>query len=103
MADGMKVDTAEIRSHASKIEDLVARFHAVKTASAHIRQDDQAYGLLCGWISAILESRHAKQDELIAYVQENLMLVLQGLDTTVIAYDAVESDNGDLMNKYGRS
>lgn len=47
----------------------------MKAASAHIVQNDAAYGLLCGWIAGILEGRHTRQDELIAVVEQNLALV----------------------------
>jgi hypothetical protein len=101
MADGLSVDIDEIRAHARNVETLKARFAAVKAASAHISQDDRAYGLLCGWISAILESRHARQDELIAYVEENLSLVGDGLRKTVEGYEAVEGDTAGLISKVG--
>jgi hypothetical protein len=101
MADGLSVDIDEIRAHARNIEKLRARFAAVKAASAHIAQDDQAYGLLCGWIAAILESRHTRQDELIAYVEENLSLVGDGLRKTIEAYETVEGDTAGLISKVG--
>lgn len=99
MSDGFAADANEIRAHAQHIEALRARFGAVKAASAHIRQDDAAYGLLCGWISAVLEGRHTRQDELIAYVEENLSLVSDGLRKTADGYDTTESDNAGLIGK----
>jgi hypothetical protein len=101
MADGLSVDIDELRAHARNIEALRARFGAVKAASAHIAQDDRAYGLLCGWIAAILESRHTRQDELIAYVEENLALVGDGLRKTIEGYEAVEGDTAGLIAKTG--
>jgi hypothetical protein len=101
MAEGLSVDIDEIRAHARNIATLKARFGAVKAASAHIAQDDRAYGLLCGWIAAILESRHARQDELIAYVEENLTMVGDGLRKTIEAYETVEGDTKGLMSKAG--
>ncbi|MEU8424472.1 hypothetical protein AB0C15_26735 [Micromonospora sp. NPDC048835] len=97
MAEGLQVDTDEIRAHARTIEALREQFDAIKAASAHISQDDRAYGLLCGWISGILESRHTRQDELIAGVEENLWLVVDGLYRTGEAYDAVEGDTNTMM------
>ncbi|WP_433265103.1 hypothetical protein ACQPWR_31765 [Micromonospora vinacea] len=47
MSGGFEVDAEQIRQHARNIEALRARFGAVKNASAHITQDDTAYGLLC--------------------------------------------------------
>ncbi|MGR6322675.1 type VII secretion target [Micromonospora soli] len=101
MADGFEVDAEQIRTHARNLDLLRGRFDAVKTASAHIAQDDSAYGLLCGWISAVLEGRHKRQDELIAYVEENLSLVAKGLRTTADNYDNADLDADDTIRKAG--
>jgi hypothetical protein len=75
MTDGFSAfaaDSAQIRAHAAKLAAVRERFGAIKGASATITEDSAAYGMLCGWISAILEQRHARQDSLFAYVDENL-------------------------------
>ncbi|MFC3503277.1 hypothetical protein ACFOOK_20180 [Micromonospora krabiensis] len=101
MSDGFAVDAEQIRAHARNIEALRSRFSAVKGASAHIVQDDAAYGQLCGWIAGILESRHARQDELVAYVEENLSLVVKGLGTTADNYDNADADADNTIRKAG--
>jgi hypothetical protein len=93
MPDGFAVAPDQIRTHAANVEAVLARFEAVKAASAHIAQDDQAYGLLCGWISGVLEGRHTRQDELIAKVAENLRLVAAGLRTSAQMYDTTDESN----------
>lgn len=75
MANGFSVDTDQLRAHASHVAALAARFQAVKAASAHIMQDEQAYGLLCGWIARVLEGRHVQADELIGMAEQNLSTV----------------------------
>lgn len=92
---GFDVDTEQIRQHALHIDGLRARFGAVKAASAHITRNDAAYGLLCGWISGVLEGRHGRQDELIAHLEKNLSLVSEALRRTADNYDDsdTESDN----------
>lgn len=97
---GYTVDTEQIRSSARTIEALRERFDAVKNASAHISQDDEAYGLLCGWISAVLEGRHTRQDELIAYVEENLSLAAEALQKTADYYDARESETVHSLSEF---
>jgi hypothetical protein len=87
VGDGYRVDNAQLRAHADNLDSLKERFAAVKAASTHIAQDDQAYGLLCGWLSGILEGRHRKQDELVAFVEENLRLAAQGLRDSADDYD----------------
>lgn len=82
----------QIEQHAGNIDALRERFAAVKSASAHIAQDDEAYGLLCGWISGILEDKHLRQDELIAYVEENLKLVGDSLRSAAKKYDEMENE-----------
>ena len=90
MADGFSVDARQIRAHATRIDAVQQRFAAVKAASAAIAQDDEAYGLLCGWMSAILEKRHVRQDQLYAYVEENLRLAADALIRTSQDYDEVD-------------
>jgi hypothetical protein len=97
MGDGYGVDIEQLRTHAGNIEQLRDRFAAVKDASTHIAQDDQAYGLLCGWISAILEGRHQRQDELVAYVEENLSLVATSLRDAADVYEEMEAGTADTM------
>lgn len=101
MADGFAVDAEQIRAHARNVEALRGRFDAVKTASAHIAQNDGAYGLLCSWIPAVLEGRHKRQDELIAYVEENLSLVVRGLQKTADNYDNADSQADSTIRKAG--
>lgn len=93
MGEGYNVDVEQIREHAARVASIQARFGAVKSASANIAQDDQAYGLLCGWISGVLESKHTRQDEVIAYVEENLALVVKALGDTAADYEAIEESN----------
>jgi hypothetical protein len=91
MADGYTVKVEELRTHATHLDALRERFAAVKAASAHIARDDQAYGTLCGWIGGLLESKHGRQDELIAFVEENLAIAARGLRDNATSYEARES------------
>jgi hypothetical protein len=101
MGEGYTVDVAQLRQHATNLDAVRDRFGAVKDASTHIAQDDQAYGLLCGWISGILESRHTKQDELIAYVEENLDLAARSVRDSADDYEEMEAGAATLMNTIG--
>lgn len=101
MGDQFHVDIQQLRIHAQNVQAVRQRFDAVQSASSHIAQDNQAYGLLCGWISAVLEGRHQKQDELLAYVAENLDMVSQELELTAGAYDTLDNDHADRINKIG--
>ncbi|WP_190818695.1 type VII secretion target [Saccharopolyspora pogona] len=101
MSDGYSVDAEQLRAHASKVSEIQARFGAVKSASSHITKDDQAYGPLCGWISGLLEERHADQDELIAYVAENLELAAAALRDTADYYESLDKDHADLIRSAG--
>jgi len=101
VADQFKVDIQQVRTHAQNVQAVRQRFDAVQSASTHIAQDDQAYGLLCGWISGVLEGRHQKQDELIAYVAENLDIVTDELEQTADAYDVLDNDSTDRLKQVG--
>jgi Excreted virulence factor EspC, type VII ESX diderm len=85
--EDLPVDTAQLRSHAQRIAAVQARFDAARTAGAYIAGNHAAYGLLSGWTSAVLAGRHARQDELIADVEENLSLIADGLRGTADRYD----------------
>jgi hypothetical protein len=98
---GYRVDPEQIRRHATNIEAVAARFAAVEAASRHIAQDDEAYGLLCGWISGVLEGRHVRQDELVAFVAENLSLAATSLRATADHYLAVDGEIADTLRSTG--
>jgi hypothetical protein len=84
------VDTSQLFRHAANVRAVRDQLKVVKQASGAISQDDSAYGLLCGWISAVLERRHGGQDQLYTYVEENLQLLADALDSTGREYDAVD-------------
>ena len=90
MSDSFQVDSSQLLRHAGNVRAVSDQLAAIKSASSAISQDDSAYGLLCGWISAILERRHAGQDDLYSYVEENLRLMADALDATARDYDAVD-------------
>jgi hypothetical protein len=102
VTDGFAVDAQQVRAHAARIDAVQQQFAAVKTASAAITQDDAAYGLLCGWISAILERRHVRQNELIAYVEENLRLASDALVRTGQDYDQVDDAAAERLRRAGQ-
>lgn len=68
-----------LRAHAANLDTLRSRFTTVRETSERMRKDRSAFGSVCGWILAGLGDRHARQDELIAYVEESLQLVAAGL------------------------
>ena len=101
MADGFAVDAQQIRAQAAKVDEVRQRFSAIEGASSAITQDHDAYGMLCGWISAILHGRHLQQDELYAYVSENLRLAADALVHTGQAYEQVDDDVAHRIRRAG--
>lgn len=101
MAAGFHVDPAQIRRHIGTVEAVRARFGAVQGASAHIALDAAAYGLLCSWLPAVLEGRHRRQDDIMAYVQENLALLADELAAVAGAYESSDADAADTIRKAG--
>jgi hypothetical protein len=91
VSDAFQVDSSQLYRHASNVLAVRGRLTAIKDASTAISQDHSAYGLLCGWISAILEKRHAGQDALYAYVEENLRLMADAVTATGRDYDATDT------------
>jgi hypothetical protein len=98
---GFNVEAEQLRSHAGSIDAIKERFAKVKAASSHIAGDDQAYGVLCGWISGVLEGRHADVDDVIAHVEHNLELVSKELRASADTYTAADQDNVDRVKAAG--
>jgi hypothetical protein len=92
VADAFHVDSSQLFRHAANVRSVRDQLAAIKGASGAISHDDRAYGLLCGWISAILERRHSGQDELYAYVEENLQLLADAIESTGRDYDAADGN-----------
>lgn len=101
MGNGFVVNAEQLRTHASKVEGIQSRFDAVKGASANIQQNDQAYGVLCGWIAGVLEGRHTRQDELIDFVAENLSLAAESLRAAADVYESRDKEHADLIQSSG--
>lgn len=95
------MDSAQLFRHATNVRAVRDQLTAIKGASSAISQDDSAYGVLCGWISAILERRHGSQDQLYSYVEENLRLLAEALDATGRDYDAVDGNAQHLIRAAG--
>lgn len=98
---GYHAPVEDITKHAANIDALRERFSAIKAASSHIAQDDQAYGLLCGWIAGILEDKHVQVDDVIAYVEENLQLVAETLREAAQTYERMEDDSRSSFQAIG--
>jgi hypothetical protein len=98
---GFNVEAEQLRAHAGSIDAIKQRFAKVKSASSHIMADDQAYGLLCGWISGVLEGRHTEIDAVIATVENNLELVAKELRASADTYVAADQDNADRVRSAG--
>jgi hypothetical protein len=92
VSDAFQVDSSQLVRHAANVRAVRDQLTAIKSASSAITQDDSAYGLLCGWISAILERRHVDQDQLYTYVEENLQLLAEAVESTARDYNAVDGE-----------
>lgn len=71
--------SGQIVRHAGQIEAVRVRFVAVHRASAVVVGDETVYGRLCRWTIETVLEKHARQDELVEYVEENLRLIVAGL------------------------
>ena len=91
MSDAFQVDSSQLCRHAANVMAVRDQLTAIKNASNAISADHSAYGLLCGWISGILETRHAGQDALYVYVEENLRLMADAVNATGRDYDATDA------------
>ena len=101
MSDAFQVDSSQLYRHASNVLAVRDQLTAIKDASTAISADHSAYGLLCGWISGILESRHAGQDALYVYVEENLRLMADAVTAAGRDYDATDASAHDRIKASG--
>jgi hypothetical protein len=101
VADGFSADVDQIREHAAKIAAVRDRFAAISAASAAITRNDAAYGLLCGWMSGILQERQEAQKTIYSYVEENLRLAEEALIRTGQDYAATDEAAADRIRRAG--
>jgi hypothetical protein len=92
MGEGYEVDTEQLGQLSSRFAAFATEFDAILTASQAISQDDEAYGILCSWIPAVLEGRHEEFDELMRYGQENFTLLAEAVTSTAESYEYAEED-----------
>ncbi|AEV86645.1 hypothetical protein ACWT_5628 [Actinoplanes sp. SE50] len=100
--DGLLVDAGQLRRHAANLRALHDRFAAVRAASGFITHDPHAYGLLCSWLPALLAARHRRQDELVAYVAENLDILAGHLHAAATDYEASDDRSAATIRTAGR-
>ncbi|GAA1643490.1 hypothetical protein [Actinoplanes couchii] len=101
MADAFQVDASQLHRHAAKLLAVRDQLDAIKSASSAIGQNDAAYGMLCGWISAILERRHQGTDELFGLVDENLRAAADAITATARDYEAADAGARDRITRAG--
>ncbi|WP_143134113.1 hypothetical protein [Actinoplanes philippinensis] len=70
---------ARLLLHASHLDELRARLGRVRLVVQRFEKDQAAFGALCGWVLTGLGERHVRHDELIAYVEETLVITVDGL------------------------
>lgn len=92
MGEGYQVDIDQLHQLSARFESFTTEFDSILTASQAISQDDEAYGLLCEWIPAILEGRHEAFDELMRYGQENMSLLSSVIRSTAEEYENADED-----------
>jgi hypothetical protein len=70
----------QLRLHATNLDGIRSMLGEVKSACHRIGRDRPAFGPTCGWILTGLDDRQKKHEELLAYVEETLLLMSQGLN-----------------------
>ncbi|MEU4158719.1 hypothetical protein [Actinoplanes sp. NPDC026670] len=71
--------SARLRLHAARLDELRVRLGRVRVVVQRFEKDQAAFGALCGWVLTGLGERHIRHDELIAYVEETLVITVHGL------------------------
>lgn len=73
------VGHGRFRTHATNLDAVRELLAEVRITGRQIGQDQSAFGPLCGWILTGLGDRYARHEEQIAYVEETLLLMVEGL------------------------
>jgi hypothetical protein len=91
---GWKVDPDQLRTHAVGLRELLARFDAIRTASASTGLDTEAFGQLCQFLPPILDGHRDDQDELTEDLATNLELLAAGVEACADEYEGADADSG---------
>ena len=102
MGDFFHADPTQLYRHSSRVLAVQDQIGVIRGASQAITQDHMAYGLLCGWISGILEGRHRAAEELFALVEENLQLAAEAITATGRDYEDTDSSAHSRITQAGR-
>ena len=92
MRIGTEVNSLQDLKPGSVIDGLIARYEAVKAASAQITAAPDAFGPLCEWMAGILEDKHQMVEPLFERGASNLGTHVEALRTCADLYE--ESDAG---------
>jgi hypothetical protein len=95
------VDASQLRRHAANLQSLRDSFAAVESASSFISHDSAAYGLLCSWLPPMLAARHHRQNELTAFVAENLNLLAEDLHAAATDYESTDTRSATTIRSVG--
>jgi hypothetical protein len=102
MGAGFAVEPEELRLHSRNLDSLQARFDKVAAASRHISQDSQAYGALCAWIGLVLEGRHQRQDQLVAFAARNVSAASRAIASQAATYEEAEANVAQMVTDLQR-
>lgn len=91
---GWKVDPEQLRTHAAGLRELLARFDAIRAASASTGLDTEAFGQLCQFLPPILDGHRDEQDELTEDLATNLELLAEAVEACVDEYEGADADSG---------
>jgi hypothetical protein len=83
--------------HARNLDAFQARFDRVTAASRHITQDSQAYGTLCAWIGLVLEGRHQRQDQLVAFAARNVGGASRAIANQAASYEEADANVAQMV------
>lgn len=90
MPDGFVVDTGQLRKHSAATEAIGGRAGVAADAGSQVADMDQAYGLLCMPIGAMLKGPQERCAEAIKASAESLHQASKKLDEAAKSYDETE-------------
>ncbi|WP_045739993.1 MULTISPECIES: type VII secretion target [Actinoplanes] len=101
MADVVRVDPEQLRQHVTNLAIVRERLVAIRAATVGVGRDDGAYGTLCSWLPAVLETRLVRQEEIVGRLVRNLSLCAQSVSAAAAAYERADRDEGSDLRAAG--
>ena len=97
---GFEVEPGMLQEHANHIDDIVDEFSSAADAMKAVSGADNAYGVLCEWMTPILAERSAEQSRILDKLANNLREIADAVREAAREYDASDEDSKLMFDSF---